>query len=191
MSPFSSGGKASMQTEGERQKNFFNVCGECKINCCWDARPPITSRRREMIQEYLKEHGIRIENPFADAEYTFPRETVDGYCIFYDKATRKCIVHPVKPETCVAGPITFDINRQTGKIEWYLKMEKICPLAGAIYRDKALLEKHFEAARREVLRLVKELSSKALKAILAREEPDTFKIGEEKAEEDVVKKLSD
>lgn len=178
-----------MTDESERQKNFFNVCGTCKINCCWDAKPPITSRRKEIIEEYLKEHGIPIENPLVTAEYTFPRENQDGYCIFYDKATRKCIVHPVKPETCVAGPITFDINRQTGKIEWYLKMEKICPLAGVMYRDKALLEKHFETARKEILRLVRELSPEALRAILKREEPETFKISEEKTESEVLDKL--
>ena len=178
-----------MQAEGERQKNFFDVCGTCRINCCWDARPPITDKREKIILDYLKKQGICIENPFVHAEYTFPREDVDGYCIFYDKATRKCIVHPVKPETCVAGPITFDINRASGKIEWYLKMEKICPLAGVMYKDKALLAKHFEAARREILRLVRELPPEALKAILKREEPDTFKICEEK-EAEILDKLN-
>lgn len=178
-----------MQTESERQKNFFDVCGACKVNCCWDAKPPITGKREKTILEYLKAHSIHIEYPFMHVEYTFPKETVDGYCIFYDKTTRKCIVHPVKPETCVAGPITFDINNQTGKIEWYLKMEKICPLAGAMHRDNALLEKHFENARREILRLVRQLSPKALKTILKREEPDTFKIGEEEIEKEILDKL--
>jgi Fe-S-cluster containining protein len=124
------------------------------------------------------------------AEYTFPREDAEGYCIFYYKATRKCIVHPVKPETCVAGPITFDINKASGKIEWYLKMEKICPLAGIMYRDKALFEKHFETARREILQLVRELPPEALKSILRREEPDTFKICDGKIEAEILDKLS-
>ncbi|MEM3090635.1 MAG: YkgJ family cysteine cluster protein, partial [Candidatus Bathyarchaeia archaeon] len=178
-----------MQAKGERQKNFLNICGTCKINCCWNARPPITEKREKIILEYLKAHGINIKNPFEHAEYTFPGETPEGYCIFYDKATRKCIVHSVKPETCVAGPITFDINTKTGKIEWYLKMEKICPLAGIMYSDKDLLAKHFEVARKEILQLVRELSSKALKTILKREEPDTFKIAEEKIESEVLNKL--
>ncbi|MEM3616588.1 MAG: YkgJ family cysteine cluster protein [Candidatus Bathyarchaeia archaeon] len=181
--------EARMQAKNERQKNFFNICGTCKINCCWDARPPITDKREKIILEYLKAHGIHIENPFVHAEYTFPREDEGGYCIFYDKVTRKCVVHSAKPETCVAGPITFDINKATGKIEWYLKMEKICPLAGVIYKDKALLKKHFKAARREILQLVRELTPKALKTILKREEPDTFKIGEEEVEGEILDKL--
>jgi len=178
-----------MQAEEERQENFFNVCGSCRISCCWDARPPITLERERIIQEYLKVRGIQVDEPFVHGEYTFPRETADGYCIFYEKATRKCIVHPVKPETCVAGPITFDINVQTGKIEWYLKMEKICPLAGIMYKNRALLEKHFENARREILQLIRQLSAKALKTILKREEPDTFKIGEEEIGREILDKL--
>jgi hypothetical protein len=80
----------------------------------------------------------------------------------------------------VAGPITFDINRVSGKIEWYLKMERICPLAGTMYKDKSLLKKHFETARREILQLVRELNPQALKFILTRGEPDTFKIAKKK-----------
>ena len=178
-----------MQTEKERQEDFFNICSACKINCCRDARPPITLRREEVIKEYLKRSKIDIENPFIHAEYTFPREDIEGYCIFYNKTTRKCIIHPVKPETCVAGPITFDINKQTGKIEWYLKMGRICPLAGVMYKNRALLEEHFERARKEVLRLVRELSPEALRTILRREEPETFKIGEERLESEVLNKL--
>ncbi|MCS7124739.1 MAG: YkgJ family cysteine cluster protein [Candidatus Bathyarchaeota archaeon] len=178
-----------MQTKEERQKNFFDVCGSCKINCCWDARPPITEEREKIILEHLKAHEIQIDNPFVHAEYTFPRETADGYCIFYDKATRKCIVHPVKPETCVAGPVTFDINTKTGKIEWYLKTEKICPLAGVMYRHRTLLKEHLETARKEILQLVRQLNPKALKTILKREEPDTFKISEDKLEKEILDKL--
>ncbi|MCS7114148.1 MAG: YkgJ family cysteine cluster protein [Candidatus Bathyarchaeota archaeon] len=173
----------------ERQRNFFDVCGKCKIDCCRDARPPITSKREEIIREYLKMQKISIENPFMHEDYTFPRETDDGYCVFYDKNSRKCLVHPVKPETCVAGPVTFDINKETGKIEWYLKMEKICPLAGVIFQNDPLLEKHLEIAKREIFRLMRELSPKALKVILKREEPDTFKIGEDEIDEAVLKML--
>jgi Fe-S-cluster containining protein len=175
--------------KGGRQKNYFDICGRCRIACCQDARPPITLRREKIIEEYLKNCGINIKDPFVHGQYAFPKEDRDGYCIFYDKETRKCIVHPVKPETCVAGPVTFDINPETGKIEWYLKTENICPLAGVIFKDKEMLKKHFEIAREEILRLVRELSSEALKTILSREEPETFKIGEEEVESGVLNKL--
>lgn len=178
-----------MLKEVERQTDFFEICSKCKIDCCRDARPPITSKRKQIIEEYLKRNGIAIEKPFSVAEYTFPREDASGHCVFYDKNSKKCKVHPVKPETCAAGPVTFDINKKTQKIEWYLKTEEICHLAGVLYKNKNMLERHFEQAKREVLTLVRELNPKALKAILKRDEPDTFKIGEDEIGEDVLSKL--
>lgn len=137
----------------------------------------------------MKEHGLSAENLFEQSAYTFPKEDGEGYCIFYDKKTRRCKIHPVKPETCVAGPITFDVNPKNGTVELYLKMEKICPLAGAMHKNKEVLERHLESAKREIRRLLRELDAEALKAILKIEEPETFKIGEEKAEKKILHKL--
>ncbi|MGB9853911.1 MAG: YkgJ family cysteine cluster protein [Candidatus Bathyarchaeales archaeon] len=178
-----------MLKEVERQIDYFEICGRCKIDCCRDARPPITPSRKEIIEEYLKMNGIIIEKPFVHTEYTFPREDAEGHCIFYDKNYKKCMVHPVKPETCAAGPVTFDINKKTRKIEWYLKTEAICALAGALFKNKNALERHIEFAKKEILRLVRELNPEALRAILKRDEPDTFKIGEDEIEENVLSKL--
>lgn len=175
-----------MLKEVERQIDYFEICGRCKIDCCRDARPPITARRKEIIMEYLKSQGIIIEKPFVHAEYTFPREAADGHCIFYDKKSKKCRINPVKPETCAAGPVTFDINKKTRKIEWYLKTEDACILAGVLFKNKKALEKHFESAKRKILRLVRELSPEALRAILNRDEPETFKVGEDEIDENIL-----
>jgi hypothetical protein len=173
-----------------RQNDFFNVCGNCKISCCQNARPPITNKRRKIIEDFLKEQEFPLGNLFEQAAYMFPKEDAEGYCIFYNKETRKCKIHPVKPETCVAGPVTFDVNLKTGKIEWYLKMEKICTLAGAMFSDKEVLQKHLESAKREIRGLLRELDAEALRAILKIEEPETFKIDEEKVEKEVLHKLT-
>jgi Fe-S-cluster containining protein len=137
----------------------------------------------------LKEEKFPFENVFVQTSYTFPREDAEGYCIFYDKKTRKCRIHPVKPETCVAGPITFDINKKTGKIEWHLKKEKICLLAGKMYKNEETLKKHLESAKIEILRMVQQLDSKALQTILKIDEPDTFKIGEDNIGKEILDKL--
>jgi Fe-S-cluster containining protein len=180
------------QNGSKRQRNFFDTCSQCRTSysCCNDTTPPISSERRKIIEAYLKKNKIRILNPFAKTGYVFPRISEDGYCVFHDKETKKCLVHPVKPETCVAGPITFDINVKNQKIEWYIKMEKICQLAQVVYEDKELLGKHLNSAKREILRLVKELDSEALKAILERAEPETLKIGEDGVEKKVLGKLA-
>jgi hypothetical protein len=166
------------KSEGERQSDFFDVCGKCKTDhdCCHGTRPPITKERRRIIEEYLKREKIPVADAFVEEGYAYPRENAEGYCVFHDMKTRKCMIHAVKPETCVAGPITFDINKKTGKIEWYIKKETICPLAEIVYMDKELLKKHMESAKRESTRLVAQLDSKGLQAILKKEEPETFKI---------------
>jgi Fe-S-cluster containining protein len=174
----------------KRQGDFFDVCIQCKTGCCRGARPPITHERRKIIEAYLKNPKLPVENMFVQASYTFPREDAEGYCVFYNRKTRKCQVHPVKPETCVAGPITFDINKKTQKIEWYLKKEKICLLAGEMYKNGGALGKHFETAKKEILRMVQQLDSKALQAILRIEEPETFKIDENSLEKGILDKLT-
>jgi len=174
-----------------RQSDFFDTCSECKTaySCCNDTTPPITRKRRKIIEAYLKEMNIAIAEPFARTEYTFPRLNANMYCVFHDQKTRRCIVHSVKPETCVAGPITFDINVITGRIGWYMKMDKICQLAGIAYGDRKLLEKHLKSAREEILQLVRELDSGDLRAILKKSEPETFMIAEEDIDRSVLEKL--
>jgi len=180
-----------MSSRSKRQENFFDVCSRCKTSwsCCHETTPPITDRRRTTVEAYLKTRKIHLEDPFAKTDYVFPRLDKDGYCVFHDKKTRKCLIHPVKPETCVAGPITFDMNQKSGKIEWFIKMESICPLAARVYENKAVLQRHFESAKKEISRLVGELDSKTLGAILKKEEPETFKIGEDKLRKNVLNRL--
>ena len=177
--------------EIKRQSNFFLTCSKCKTSysCCNNTTPPITNKRRQIIEAYLREQEIPVRNPFVEAEYVFPRVDSDGYCVFHDRKTKRCLVHSVKPETCVAGPVTFDINVKTGKIEWYIKREELCQLAGIVYGDKEMLQKHLESAKKEVYRLVGELGSESLKAILRKEEPQTFKIGEDSAGMEILAKL--
>jgi Fe-S-cluster containining protein len=122
-------------------------------------------------------------------EYVFPRLDKDGYCVFHDRKTRKCLVHSVKPETCVAGPITFDINGKTEKIEWFIKKERICPLAKHVYENRAVLQIHLGSAKKEVSRLVKQLGSEELCAILRKNEPETFKIDENSIGEELSTKI--
>lgn len=142
-----------------------------------------------MIQDYLKANNTANESLFEKSVYSFPKETEDNWCIFLDRNTKKCRIHPVKPETCVAGPVTFDINLKTERIEWFLKTERICQLAGALYKDKRALMSHMESARKELLQLVHDLDAEALREILKIEEPDTFKIGVEDLDIKVLMKL--
>ncbi len=167
----------------------FDVCSQCKIICCQDAKPPLTKKRKKIIQEYLKKQKINVKKPFSKENYSYPAVDELVFCRLFGKETGKCLVHPVKPETCRAGPITFDINFSTKKIEWFLKKSEICAYAGALYGNKAAFKNHFEAAKLELTRLICELDAEELRAIVKIEEPQTFKIGEDNLPLEVVRKL--
>jgi len=181
--------KIFMPNKKGRKIDFFETCHQCRLTCCQGAKPPITPRRRKIIMDYLEKEKISIKKPFVQETYAFPTEDAEGYCIFYDKKSKKCSVHPVKPETCKAGPVTFDINVQDGKIEWYLKMETICQLARRLYENGELFQKHLKIAKKEIRHLIRELDPVSLKAILKIEEPETFKIGEDVLTEEDLKEF--
>ncbi len=172
-----------------REEDFSATCDKCKSVCCRGVRPPLTPKRILLIESYLKDNHLGIEAFVTKENYVFPSETADGYCIFFDAKAKKCVVHPVKPETCVAGPVTFDIDVSRGCLEWYLKMESVCGLSGALSRDNVRLSKHLAYAKREIRALVKGLPREELLAILRIDEPETFKMGEEELDPEVLAKL--
>jgi Fe-S-cluster containining protein len=167
----------------------FDVCSQCKLICCQYANPPLTRNRQKILTDYAKEKNISVKALFAGEDYSLPAADSEGLCVFYDKKTQKCQVHPVKPETCKAGPITFDINLETGKVEFYLKKAEICAFAQILYDDKEKFRLHLEAAKTEIMRLVCELDADSLRAILKIPEPLTFKVDENDLPKEVSEKL--
>ena len=179
-----------MSDEASGKTCSFDVCCECKVSCCQDAKPPLTSERKKIIKAYLKKQGINIKQPFVKAGYSYPAVDAAGFCVFYEKATKKCLVHQVKPETCIAGPITFDVNCHTGKVEWFLKTSEICVFAPKLYQNRERFVEHFKVAREEILRLMCNLDSEALRTVLKVEEPQTFKLSEDDLPKEAAKKLN-
>lgn len=168
----------------------FDVCSQCQTTCCLDANPPLTHQREKIITDYLNAQKQPAENAFVHADYAHPADDSKGYCTFLNKETGKCRIHPAKPETCRAGPVTFDINLQTRKVEWFLKKGEICGLAEQLHEcggDR--FKDHFEAAKTELMQLICELDGEALKAILKIPEPQTFKIGENDLPKEAWQKL--
>ncbi len=178
-----------MSSENEGKTCSFNVCSQCKSVCCIDAKPPLTQNHMNQITEYLQQHEMPVDNVFVLEAYAHPTVVADGYCVFFSKETGNCRVHPVKPETCVAGPVTFDINLRTRKLEFYLKKGAICALAECLPSDQKRFQSHLEIAKQQILRLVEELDSAALTAILKIEEPQTLKICENDLPNDIFQKL--
>ncbi len=180
-----------MPEERNGKTYSFDVCSECKHTCCKDANPPLITKRIDILASHIQKEKILIQdgNFLKVEEYSHPASDSEGLCVFYDKQTQKCKVHQVKPESCRAGPITFDINLRTEKVEFYLKRAKICPFAGVLFANKKLLEPHLNAAKLEIMRLISDLDARALKTILQIPEPDTFKIAENDLPKEIVLKL--
>lgn len=178
-----------MSEENNGKTYRFDVCSQCKTICCQDAKPPLTQNRKKILKEYIKTNKIPIAKPFETKQYSYPATDENLYCNLFNKQTGKCSVHPVKPETCRAGPITFDINFKTKKLEFFLKKSIICALAGVLYSNPEMFSWYYEAAKPEISKLVEELSADELRAIVKIDEPDTFKVGEENLSVGVVKKL--
>ncbi len=178
-----------MATDNKGTTYSFDVCSQCKSICCQDAKPPLTENRKKIIKKYLEEQRLNIQKPFSKENYSFPSVDELIYCGLFNKKTGKCSVHPVKPETCVSGPITFDINFSTKKIEWFLKKSELCAYAGVLFKDKTAFKNHLEVAKKELTELICQLEPDELRAIVQIDEPQTFKVGEDDLPPQVVKKL--
>lgn len=176
--------------EDERGATYsFDVCSRCTVICCQDAKPPLSEKRKKIIKQYLAKQKIDIKEPFAKAGYSYPTVDKHVFCGFFNKKTGKCLVHSVKPETCRAGPVTFDVNFKNKKIEWFLKKSEICAYAATLFADKEAFGKHFEVAKEQLTQLICELDPEELKTIVKIDEPQTFKIGEDNLPSVTQKKL--
>ncbi len=190
-----------MTEPSNRQENFYNICKECELSCCINANPPISPQRRGWIELQLANHPIEgLPDPLfsmtfnKEGYYTHIFSDDEGYCGCYDRDTKLCRIHGIKGENCNAGPVTFDINRDTGKLEFWLKKEALCPLAGKMWNSeegRTMFAKHLRDAKGEIRQLVKDLEPEALRAILTIGEDETFKIDEEDADPSVLEKLTE
>ena len=153
----------------------------CSMGCCTHVCPPITSERKRIIDRYLQDQEISPCDWLnsTSRRYAFPRETPDGSCIFFDVVQRTCRIHPVKPETCRAGPITFDLDIGRERVIWYLKSSADCLIAAELRRQPKVLSKYLLRAKKALRQLIRQLGSSALHELLLIDEPTVSQIGED------------
>jgi uncharacterized protein len=154
------------------QKTFdilTGICEKCGGRCCYYAHPPLTEERISI----LLDNGITFDEiQFGSYRRLDVKST--GFCIGYRDG--KCRVQGVKPETCVAGPFTFDVRN--GKLEIYLKKERICELVTFLKNDPAVYHEQYELAVHNIQNLVRCLPQDELDAVIKIEEPETDKVSE-------------
>jgi Fe-S-cluster containining protein len=147
------------------------ACGKCHLGCgcCFEARPPLTQERIDI----LLEGGVSPE-AVECAGYKRLRLKSDGFCVLFQDG--RCSVHAIKPETCVAGPFTFDMEGSILQI--FLKKESICPMAGYLLSDRRAYEELFEISVQKIVDLVRALPADELAEVLKIEEPETDLVAE-------------
>ncbi|MDD1676563.1 MAG: YkgJ family cysteine cluster protein [Methanomicrobiales archaeon] len=145
------------------------ICMECGGKCCIEAKPPLTRKRIETLCEFGCPHDT-----IDSRHYKKLRTNGDGYCVMYHE--HRCSIHGIKPETCIAGPFTFDVRNNA--IEIYLKKESICPLVRYIKERSDVYERQYTLACANISTLVQHLPAQELQEILRIDEPETEKVAE-------------
>lgn len=141
----------------------------CGGHCCTDnTQPPVSSS----CYERLVAAGTSPE-AFEYNGYRRLRLQAGGACILF--VDGRCSNHGIKPETCRAGPFTFDVREDA--IEIFLKKESICPIVRLLKDEPDAYAQQYEAAVKNITHLVNNLSDRELAAICRVEEPETELVG--------------
>jgi Fe-S-cluster containining protein len=145
------------------------ICTKCGGRCCYYSKPPLTEERISI----LLENGITFDDiKFGDHRQLDCRST--GFCVGYSEG--RCRVQNVKPETCQAGPFTFDV--QNGKLEIFIKKDRICELVTFLKGNPSAYNEQFEMAVQSIIHLVRSLPPEELHSVCKVEEPETEKVAE-------------
>jgi Fe-S-cluster containining protein len=108
------------------------------------------------------------------AGYRRLRLKKDGFCVLFKDG--RCSIHSFKPETCIAGPFTFDIKENVLQI--FLKRESICPMVRFLKADKKAYDGLFDAAVEKIMHLIDAVPAAEMEEILKIEEPETDLVAE-------------
>jgi len=152
------------------------ACGECHLagGCCFEARPPLCQQRIDT----LIANGVSPE-AIEFAGYKRLGLRPDGFCILFRDG--RCSIHSIKPETCVAGPFTFDMSGST--LQVFLKRESICPMVRFLKANREAYDGLFELSVQKIIDLVRALPASELVEILKIEEPETDLVAEIRLED--------
>jgi hypothetical protein len=108
------------------------------------------------------------------AGYKRLRLKPDGFCVLFQDG--KCSIHSIKPETCVAGPFTFDMKGNILQI--FIKRESICPMVRFLKANRKAFDGLFEASVERIMELVDKVPPEEMAEILKIDEPETDLVAE-------------
>ncbi|WP_291764645.1 YkgJ family cysteine cluster protein [Caldivirga sp. UBA161] len=133
------------------------TCLHCD-SCCYFEReeqgPLVFSDEVKRLRRLAKERGVELT--FREVKVngvTMYRWVILGYCPFYDRGSKLCTIHAVKPLACKMYPLLF--NPRTGEVV----VSKDCPWVEEAVKNGGVSLSDFpeeaKALRRVVVRLSK------------------------------------
>jgi hypothetical protein len=152
------------------------ACDDCHLagGCCFEARPPLSQKRIDMLME----NGVSADAiEFVGYKRLCLRQ--DGFCVLFRDG--KCSIHDIKPETCVAGPFTFDIEGDMLQI--FLKRESICPMVRFLRANRKAYDALFETSVEKIMDLIRSVPEEEMAQILQIDEPETDLVAEIRLED--------
>ena len=160
----------------ELKRSLSRACDECHLagGCCFEARPPLSLRRIEILME----NGVSPD-AVEFAGYKRLRLGEDGFCVLFRDG--KCSIHDIKPETCVAGPFTFDI--EDDMLQIFLKRESICPMVRFLRANRKAYDALFETSVEKIMDLIRSVPEEEMAQILQIDEPQTDLVAEIRLED--------
>ena len=146
-----------------------DICMRCGGHCCVNAHPPVS----RSCAERLLVSGISPDQ-FEYTGYKRLKVKENGVCILSEQGV--CRIHSVKPETCRAGPFTFDVKGDI--VEIYIKNESVCPIVKLLREVPEAYRQQYERAVQNITHLVQHLTDDELLVICRIAEPETEKVSE-------------
>jgi Fe-S-cluster containining protein len=82
-------------------------CKNCGFCCQGESTISLSPEEISRIAKYLNLSEEEFQKLYTvkKGKYRIEMKTKDGYCIFFDKKTKKCKIHPVKPDKCKEWPL--------------------------------------------------------------------------------------
>lgn len=157
-------------------QTLSRACDDCHLagGCCFEARPPLSQKRIDMLME----NGVSAD-AIEFVGYKRLRLRQDGFCVLFRDG--KCSIHDIKPETCVAGPFTFDIEGDMLQI--FLKRESICPMVRFLRANRKAYDALFETSVEKIMDLIRSVPEEEMAQILQIDEPQTDLVAEIRLED--------
>ena len=157
-------------------QTLSRACDDCHLagGCCFEARPPLSQKRIDILME----NGVSAD-AIACVGYKRLRLRQDGFCVLFRDG--KCSIHDIKPETCVAGPFTFDI--EDDMLQIFLKRESICPMVRFLRANRKAYDALFETSVEKIMDLIRSVPEEEMAQILQIDEPQTDLVAEIRLED--------